>query len=74
MSELGRITDAELARARREPAFRHQLAADHLDLLLSELSRLRSAAPDAVRTRQIREGADLAVRLANLLQQVARQG
>jgi hypothetical protein len=74
MSELGAVSDADLARARQDPAFRHQLAADHLDLLLSELKKLRSGRPDATRARQIREGAELAVRLAELLQRIVVQG
>ena len=71
MTDLGAVTDADLARARQDPAFRHQLVADHLDLLLNELNKLRNSAPDAPRARQIREGVDLAVRLANLLQKIA---
>jgi len=71
MTGLGVLTDADLARARQDPAFRHQLMADHLDLLLRELNKLRNSAPDATRARQIREGVDLAVRLANLLQKIA---
>ena len=73
MNDLGVITDADLARARQDPVFRHQLVADHLDLLLSELNKLRSSAPDAARARQIREGVDLAVRLADLLQKIANR-
>ena len=71
MTDLGAVTDADLARARQDPAFRHRLLADHLDLLLNELNKLRNSAPDATRARQIREGVDLAVRLANLLQKIA---
>ncbi len=65
------VTDADLARAREDPAFRHRLVADSLDLLLTELKRLRAAGADAKRTRQIREGVDLAVKLAELLQRIA---
>ena len=71
MSELDAVTDAVLARARQDPIFRQQLLADHLELLLNELNRLRGATTDATRSRQIREGVDLAVRLANLLQKIA---
>jgi hypothetical protein len=73
MSELGVVSDADLARARQDPAFRHRLAADHLALLLSELNKLRSSAPDAMRARQIGEGVELALRLADLLQKIANQ-
>jgi hypothetical protein len=67
----GIVTEADLARARQDPAFRHQLVADNLDLLLRELNKLRRSATDATRARQIREGVDLAVRLADLLQRIA---
>jgi len=33
------VTDDDLARARQDPAFRHQLVADSLDMLLRELKR-----------------------------------
>ena len=49
MSELDAVTDAVLARARQDPIFRHQLVADHLELLLNELNRLRSSTTDATR-------------------------
>jgi hypothetical protein len=65
------ITDDDLARARRDPDFRRQLVTDSLDLLLRELNKLRTAAPDHARETQLREGVDLAVRLAALLQQLA---
>ena len=55
MSELGAVTDAVLERARQDPIFRHQLVADHLELLLNELNRLRSLTTDATRARQIRD-------------------
>jgi hypothetical protein len=70
----GIVTDDELARARQDPEFRHQLVADSLELLLRELNKLRASAGDAVRARQIREGVDLAVRLADLLQRIAADG
>jgi hypothetical protein len=66
----GIVTDEDLQRARQDPAFRHQLVADSLDLLLRELNRLRSSAGDASRAQQIREGVDLAVKLADLLQRI----
>jgi hypothetical protein len=67
----GIVTDADLERARQEPAFRHQLVAENLDLLLRELAKLRSSAPDPTRAGQLREGVDLAVQLADLLQRIA---
>ena len=64
------VTDEDLAQARRDPAFRKQLIANKLDHLLAALARLRSSehAREPVPARQLREGAQLAVKLANLLQ------
>jgi hypothetical protein len=67
------VTDADLARARLDPAFHHQLLAENLDLLLRELNKLRTLGVNDIRARQIREGVDLAVRLADLLQRIAGQ-
>jgi hypothetical protein len=67
------VTDADLERARRDPAFRQQLLAKNLDRLILELNRLKSASTkiDAARARQIREGVQLAVRLAEILQKLS---
>jgi hypothetical protein len=70
MSETAIVTDDDLARARQDPAFRHQLVADSLEMLLRELNRLRSTKSNAARARQIREGVELAVRLADLLKRI----
>jgi hypothetical protein len=70
MSDL--ITEDELARARRDPAFRQQLLAQNLDRLLEALKKMRRDSdqnPDIA--RQMREGVDLAVKLAERLQSVA---
>jgi len=72
MSNL--LTEDDLARARHDPAFRQQMMADHLERLLDALNKMRrgnSESPDAA--RQIREGVDLAVKLADRLQQNASQ-
>src|SRR5262249_2735470 len=55
MSRYALVTDAELLRARQDPAFRHQLLAGNLEFLLEELNRLRRAGPDPKRARQIKE-------------------
>jgi hypothetical protein len=66
MSEL--VTDDDLARARQDPVFRQRFYADHLDRLLEKLNRMRkSGASDPQRVRMIKEGVDLAVRLAERL-------
>ena len=62
------VTDADLARARHDPTFRHRLLADSLDVLLRELNKLRNAGADDTRDHQLREGVDLAIKLATLLQ------
>jgi hypothetical protein len=66
MSDL--VTDDELARARSDPAFRQQMLAENLERLLHALNKMRrsnSAAPEAA--RQMREGTDLALKLADRL-------
>ena len=67
---VGIVTDSDLARARADPAFRQRLVAESLELLISELNKLRSVATDATQVRQLREGGDLAVQLAELLQEL----
>jgi hypothetical protein len=67
MTEL--VTEDDLLRARSDPAFRQQFLAHNLDRLLDALERMRRASEqneDAA--RQLREGADLAVQLADRLQ------
>ena len=71
MSAIALVTDAELARARIDAEFRHQLVAGNLEFLLNQLNRLRTSEADAQSARQIREGVDLAVKLAELLQRIA---
>ena len=63
------VTEDELARARTDPAFRQQFLAQNLDRLLDALERMRRASDqNADAARQLREGADLAVQLADRLQ------
>jgi hypothetical protein len=72
MSDL--VTEDDLARARIDPVFRQQLLAQTLDRLLAALNKARrtgDASQDA--TRQIREGVDLAVELADRLQRISGQ-
>ena len=72
MPKMPKVTIAsedDLEHARADPAFRQQLMAENLDMLLSEINRLRISAgnkPEAA--RHIREGANLAVKLAERLQ------
>jgi hypothetical protein len=63
------VTEDELARARTDPAFRQQFLAQNLDRLLDALERMRRASErNGDAARQLREGADLAVQLADRLQ------
>lgn len=72
------VTDDDLARARRDRHFKHELLATNLDCLLSELNKLRRAHADAqggadpARTRQIREAVDLAVQLSDRIRALAQ--
>jgi hypothetical protein len=63
-------TEDDLARARTDPEFRQQLMALSLERLLEALNRMRET-EDASTAGQIREGVDLAVKLADRLQQNA---
>jgi len=63
------VTDEELTRARRDPAFRQRLLSQNLEVLLSGIKKLRKApTPTGEDSKQIREGVELAVRLAEIIQ------
>lgn len=67
------VTEDEIARARSDPAFRQKLLSQSMEALLTGIKRLRKAkAPSRDETKQIREGVELAVRLAELIQEPAR--
>jgi hypothetical protein len=67
MSEL--VSEEDLARARTDAVFRQKLMAESLDRLLALLNQMRRATDDSpLRARQIRDGVDLAVQLADRLQ------
>ena len=68
MSDLA--TEDDIARARSDPEFRQQLLAHNLERLLSALNHMRkNNDKDPVTVRQIKEGVDLAVKLADRLHQ-----
>jgi hypothetical protein len=71
MDESSLITDSDLARARQDKDFRQRLLTESLELLLGELSKLQRAAPSGTRADQVREGVELAVKLADLVRQLA---
>ena len=65
------VTADDLTRARSDPQFRHQLLAHNLERLLEALNEMRRTPDDKNpnTARQIREGVDLAIKLADRLQQ-----
>jgi len=66
------VTDAELDLARHDPAFRHKLLSRNMDALLVGLQKLRNTPRSGgANVKQIREGVELAVRLAELIQAAA---
>ena len=67
------VTDADLEDARHDLASRQRLVGKYLELLLAELNKLRSMSADPVRARQIREGVELAVKLADLLHAMSQE-
>jgi len=70
MGAFAPVTDEELARAREDAAYRHKLLTDNLEFLLAMLNRLRSSkhTTNPVFARQIRDGVQLAVKLADMIQ------
>ena len=67
------VTEDELARARSDPAFRQKRLSQNMEALLGGIKRLRRAqAPSGEETKQIREGVELAVRLAEMIQGPAK--
>ena len=65
------ITEADLLRARTDPKFRQEMLAESLEILLAALKRaqLGDLGPDTARL--MKEGAVLAVQLADRLQRHA---
>jgi hypothetical protein len=70
MSTFPAITDSDLARARSDPAFRQRLLTQSLDMLLARMQKLRGTAQSVAPgdDKRLREGVELAVRLAELIQ------
>jgi hypothetical protein len=68
MSNL--VTEDDIVRARTDPEFRQQMMAENLERLLAALNDMRRSSDIKPETaRQIREGVDLACKLADRLQQ-----
>jgi hypothetical protein len=70
MAAFAPVTEAELAHARSDPAFRRKLLEQSLEILLAGLQKLRSApsAQGGASAKQMREAIELAVRLAEIIQ------
>ncbi len=64
------VTEDDIERARTDPGFRQELLAKNLEQLLAALNEMRrnNGDRDPDGARQIREGVDLAVKLAGRLQ------
>ncbi len=75
MSPFSPVTDADLSRARSDPAFRQRLLEQNLEALLAEMKKLRGSAPSGgTGAKQLREGVELAVQLAELIQKADGRG
>ena len=61
------VTNADLERARSDPQFRHDLLTQNLEMLLAALKRAQSGDLGPDTARQMKDGAALAVQLANKL-------
>jgi hypothetical protein len=69
VSSFAPVTDAVLARARQDPAFRQELLTQSLNVLLAKLQKARGTGNSArANAKEMREGVALAVRLAELIQ------
>jgi hypothetical protein len=74
MGTYAPVTDDQLARARNDPGFRQKLLSQNMEALLAGIKRLRKAkVPTNSETKQIREGVELAVRLAELIQEPTKE-
>ena len=69
MSVFAPVTDADLARARNDAAFRQKLLEQNLETLLAVIRKAKGAAASrAPGAAQMREAVQLAVKLAELIQ------
>jgi hypothetical protein len=75
MGSFSPVTDSDLARARSDRAFRQTLLEQSLDTLLAGMKRLRGSGPFSAgpNAKQLREGVELAVRLAEIIQNAGDQ-
>jgi len=74
MSTFSPVTDADLKRARTDAPFRQKLLQQNLEVLLAEIKKLRrGVAGGGGGAKQLREGVELAVRLAEIIQNADRR-
>ncbi len=74
MGTFSPVTDADLERARLDRTFRQRLLEQNLDALLMGMKRLRGTGPSAgADAKRLREGVELAVRLAEIIQDAGGQ-
>jgi hypothetical protein len=68
-------SDADLKRSRRDRAFRQELLGSQLQALITAMAALKATpdAADGLLAGQLREGADLVVKLADILKQLAAE-
>lgn len=73
MSRFVAVTDEDLARARKDRAFKQELLARSLDHILAAVNKLKRDHPDAdaALTKQIREAVELAVQLSDRIRKIA---
>ena len=66
---MDQITDDDIARSRADPRFKQILLAKVLEQLLATLHRLQHS-PDTASPHDLREGAMMAVQLADLIRAI----
>jgi hypothetical protein len=64
------VTEADLVRARTDPQFRQEVLAESLETLLAALKRAQRGDVGPDTAKQMKEGATLAVQLADRLQRL----
>ena len=72
---MGTVSDEDVARSREDPRFRQVLLARSLEQLLGALHRQQATAGqlDSAGVRHLREGALVAVRLADMIRSIDEQ-
>jgi hypothetical protein len=69
MGSFSPVTDDDLARARKDRQFRQKLLEQSLEALLGGMKKLRKSDPSGgANAGQLREGVEMAVRLAEIIQ------